>query len=103
MHGKSYPSLVGAVVNDILTKLYCNNGTLNHTPITKYHRRRNFWLPFMQTRDKGYLEINATLQPSMDIDESFTNESWLIVMQGMFQLREINQGVNRRSSSVEGV
>lgn len=73
MHSESYSSLVGAVVNGILTKLYRDDGTSNHTPIAKYHRRRNFWLPFIQTQDKGYLEINATLQPSMGIDKKSTD------------------------------
>ncbi|KIM55866.1 hypothetical protein SCLCIDRAFT_1220847 [Scleroderma citrinum Foug A] len=53
--------------------LYRDDGTSNHTPIAKYHRRRNFWLPFIQTQDKGYLEINATLQPSMGIDKKSTD------------------------------
>lgn len=55
-------------------KLYRDHdGSPDHTPIAKYHRRRNFWLPFIKSQDKGYLEINATLQPSVDADKKFTD------------------------------
>jgi len=93
MHGISYPSLVGAVVNDILAKLYRDDGTSNHTPIAKYHRRRNFWLPFIQTQDKGYFEINVTLQPSMVIDKKFTDS---------FSATDVEPLIRSQSSELDG-
>ncbi|KAI5990578.1 hypothetical protein EDC04DRAFT_2550956, partial [Pisolithus marmoratus] len=42
--------------------LYRANGAPNPIPIAKYHRRRNFWFPFVKSRDGGYLDINATVR-----------------------------------------
>ncbi|KAL4068037.1 hypothetical protein J3A83DRAFT_4547452 [Scleroderma citrinum] len=53
--------------------LYREDGPSNRIPIAKYHRRRNFWLPFVKSQDKGYLEINATLQPTTGTDKKFAN------------------------------
>ncbi|KAI6045412.1 hypothetical protein EDC04DRAFT_2921755 [Pisolithus marmoratus] len=53
--------------------LYRDNGASNPIPIAKYHRRRNFWFPFVKSRDGGYLDINATVRGAADADAKRTD------------------------------
>lgn len=93
IHHLSVPWLMISWRSYILAKLYRDDGTSNHTPIAKYHRRRNFWLPFIQTQDKGYFEINVTLQPSMVIDKKFTDS---------FSATDVEPLIRSQSSELDG-
>lgn len=53
--------------------LYRDDGTSEPFPIAKYHRRRNFWLPFIKSQDGGYLEINTTSRGVADADVKLTD------------------------------
>lgn len=53
--------------------LYRDDGTSNPIPIAKYHRRGNFWLPFINSQDGGYLDINATVRSAADVDAKSTD------------------------------
>lgn len=53
--------------------LYRDDGNSDPFPIAKYHRRRNFWLPFIKSQDGGYLDINITSRGAAGADVKQTD------------------------------
>ncbi|KIJ68925.1 hypothetical protein HYDPIDRAFT_79971 [Hydnomerulius pinastri MD-312] len=60
----------------LVCTLYREDGRSSKIPIARYHRRKIFTLPFINTSDKGYLEISMPRFRAPREDKSFFSDSF---------------------------